>query len=81
MHLLTALLSHADHQCWVDAFLWCAMTAIRGDQFLALGLITNIYLLAIAMPRQGTFVRLDALTKKEFVPCGHGVLYLIPPLP
>ena len=56
MPLLMGLLSHPHHQFWADVLSWSTTTAIRGDQFVANGQITDVYLLSLAVHYQGMLV-------------------------
>ena len=77
MPLLIGLLSHPHHQFWVDALSWSATSAIRGDQVLAHGQITDVYLLALAVHYQGLLVSFDARINTGVVQGGQQALQLI----
>ena len=61
MPRLIGLLSRPHYQFWAIALSWSATTAIRGDQVLAHGQITDVYLLALAVHYQGMLVSFDSL--------------------
>ena len=77
MPLLIGLLSHPHHQFWADALSWSATTAIRGDQVLAHGQITDVYLLALAVHHQGMLVSFDSCINTQVIQGGQDVLHLI----
>ena len=72
-----SLLSHPLDQFWADAFSWSATTAIRGDQVVAHGQITDVYLLALALHHQGMLVSFDARINAQVVAGGQEALHLI----
>ena len=77
MPLLIGLLSHPHHQFWGDELSWSAKTAIRGDQVVAHGQITDVYLLALAVHHQGMLVSFDSRISTRAVPGGQDALHLI----
>ena len=77
MLLLIGLLSHPHHQCWADELSWSATTAIRGDQVLAHGQITDVYLLALAVHLHGSLASFDSPINTRVVPGGQDALHLI----
>ena len=77
MPLLMGLLSHPHHHFWADALSWSATSAIRGDQVVAHGQITDVYLLALAVHHQGMLVSFDARINTRVVPGGQDALHLI----
>ena len=77
MPLLIGLLSHPDHQFWADALSWSATSAIRGDQVLAHGQITDVYVLALAVHQQGMLASFDSRINTRVVAGGQDALHLI----
>ena len=60
--LLMGPLSHPDHQFWGDVLSWSATFAIRGDQVVAHGRITDVYLLALAVHHHGRLPSFDSVS-------------------
>ena len=77
MPLLMGLLSHPHHQFWADALSWSTTSAIRGDQVLAHGQITDVYLLALAVHQHGSLASFDSRINTRVVPGGQDALHLI----
>ena len=77
MPLLLGLLSHPDHYFWADDLSWSENGLIDGDQVLAHGQITDVYLLALAAQHQGLLVTLDSRISTRAVPGGEQCLQLI----
>ena len=77
MPLLIGLLSHPHHRFWPDALSWSATSAIRGDQVVAHGQITDVYLLALDVHHQGMLVSFDSRINTRVVPGGQDALHLI----
>ncbi|CRY91283.1 PIN domain protein [Synechococcus sp. WH 8103] len=77
MPLLIGLLSHSVHQFWADALSWSATSAIRVDQVLAHGQITDVYLLSLAVHHLGMLVSFDSGINTQVVAGGQDALHLI----
>lgn len=77
MPLLMGLLSHPYHHFWADALSWSATTAIRSDQVVAHGQITDVYLLALAVHQHGSLASFDSRINTRVVPGGQDALHLI----
>ena len=77
MPLLMRLLSHPHHHFWADALSWSATSAIRGDQVVAHGQITDVYLLALAVHQHGRLASFDYRITTRVVPGGQDALHLI----
>ena len=77
MPLLMGLLSHPHHHFWADALSWSATSAIRGDQVVAHGQITDVYLLALAVHQHGSLASFDSRINTRVVPGGQDALHLI----
>ena len=77
MPLLMGLLSHPHHHFWADAPSWSATSPIRGNQVVAHGQITDVYLLALAVHQHGSLASFDSRITKRVVPGGQDALHLI----
>ena len=65
------------HHFWADALSWSVTSAIRGDQVLTHGQITDVYLLTLAVPYHGMLVTLDSRINTRVVQGGQDALHLI----
>ena len=75
--LLVGLFSHPHHQFWADVLSWSATTAIHGDQLVANGQITDVYLFTLVVPYHGMLVTFDSRINTRVVQGGQDALHLI----
>ena len=65
---------------WPDGLSWVSNNRLQGDQLLGHGLVTNSYLLALAVDHQGDLVTLDRRFSSAAVLGADHAVELIQPL-